>query len=396
MPHHADHAEIESKTASPLEKDDRVSSVEMSDRTLATEQSDEAFDEIDTRLDELIAAATEPTGKSAASPSIGIGSTAGVPSPSVRSNRKKPKRPVGRPNKITTVRVSNINVLAEALMCLDRGDPLVSITLLSNNTEEEQEEAEEGHHVKLKRGSRTILPQWRELSPTEKDLLRHWALFRRGPASSFTLNLGTALLATLTYGDKRSRNTLRDRVAKQLLRAFGKDIPFTLTMELDNDGRLHTHGSVAVGEPDHPRARRALEQAGGEWGHPRGGKHQADLEELYTPERWAFYLSKLLQSTGAVEPSLVTTKSRSADRMARQLHSDMLELLVTHADAIRASESVSPPVLTILLQSLCCVISSTPPSILDRSRSHLVQNLDMAVGPRWPRQSSLQTLCAEF
>jgi hypothetical protein len=247
---------------------------------------------------------------------------------SASSSRKKSPRPLGRPPKVTTVRINNIAVLYEALRESDRGVPLV--TVIGSLSKANPEEA----HLKLKRGWRTILPKWRELGWREKELLRQLALDRAGDASTFNLNLGTALLASHTYGDRESRNSLRDRVAKALRREFERDVPFTMTLEVDPGGRLHVHGSAAIGHLDRERLESCLKRAGGEWGHKSGEAFQAKADRLSWPQGWAEYITKLLTPRNPVQAKAVIAKSHSMDSLANSLYTDIVRFLRDHSESV--------------------------------------------------------------
>lgn len=242
------------------------------------------------------------------------------------SSRKKLPRPVGRPHKLDNVRAQNIAALYDALRREQCGEPLVSITASLSDPASDS-------HLIIKRNWRTLLPKWRELNTLTKDLLRHCALHRRG-ASAFSLNLGDDVLSTHSYGDIRSRNSLRNRITKALREEFDKDVPFTFTMELDRDNRLHLHGSVGVTRAEHGRLRECLRKAGGKWGHSSGHAFQVRPDDLLHPDAWHKYIGKDFRPGNPVKAKHSIAKSRSADDMAKSLYAEMLHFLQDHANEL--------------------------------------------------------------
>lgn len=185
-------------------------------------------------------------------------------------------------------------------------------------------------HLIIKRRWRTVLPKWRELNAVTKDLLRHCALHQI-EAFAFSLNLGEEVLATHGYGDVRSRNSLRNRIAKELREEFKSDVPFTFTIEADSSGRLHLHGSVGVAIANRERVKNCLKKAGGKWAHSGGQAFQIKLENLYNPAQWHAYLAKEFSPSDPVAAKRLVAKSRSADRLAKALYDEMLQFLQDHA-----------------------------------------------------------------
>jgi len=126
-----------------------------------------------------------------------MSSSAPMPPKNTGPSRKKSTRPLGRPHLIDNVRAKNIAVLYDALRRLRAGEPLVSI--IDSLSDEESP-----HHLILKTGWRTVLPDWRELSTVTKELVRQLALHRTGTATAFNVNLGRTLLAKHVYGSRES------------------------------------------------------------------------------------------------------------------------------------------------------------------------------------------------
>jgi len=230
---------------------------------------------------------------------------------------------------LDSLRARNIAALYDALRRKESGEPLVSITASLSDSEKP-------NHLIIKRKWRTILPAWRTLSAVTKDLLRYLAL-ERIQATAFTIDLGNDLLATHSYGEVTSRNSLRNRVAKALRAEFDEDVPFTFTMEVNRHGRLHLHGSVGITHANRSRLMACLQKAGGRWAHSGGHIHQVHLKDLYTPQVWHEYLTKGFRASNPVRPKQAIAKSHSADRLAKALYEEMLDFLQDYASDLDAA-----------------------------------------------------------
>jgi len=141
--------------------------------------------------------------------------------------------------------------------------------------------------------------KWRDTSPELRVWYLHKALATLGTVYSFTLNLSPEI-ETDARKQSNPENWLHRRIARQLKRQFGREVPFLAVVEED-EGRLHVHGEFLIEKHESKRARKALRCAGGEWVQNR--QHQAKTR--HAPDLgWASYIVKDFWKYGRFRPWL--------------------------------------------------------------------------------------------
>jgi hypothetical protein len=174
--------------------------------------------------------------------------------------------------------------------------------------------------IVIAKGRRTALPSWRNLSPEAQLLFGLVALDEKMETLAFSLNLGTALLDSLTPGSTAARNTVRNRIARALKAKVGRKVPFVVVLEQTADGRLHAHGVVQVSRDEQRQTDSALKLAGGAWTAARGETHQLRLTPVWGSCGWWDYVMKRVRRLDVDRKADWIGWSLPAKRAAVELH----------------------------------------------------------------------------
>jgi hypothetical protein len=160
---------------------------------------------------------------------------------------------------------------------------------------------------------------WRD---TEVDLQLMFGLIAMAEAHDglvFSLNLGEEVTRRLTPGTSDARNVVRKRIADGLKAKLGYNVPFIMVLEVEEQGRLHVHGTLGLHREEVASAIAALRVAGGKWAGA-GGKYQVDVREMYDAVGWWHYVMKHLRRLPTEERARWVGWSQPAKRMAKTWH----------------------------------------------------------------------------
>jgi hypothetical protein len=111
--------------------------------------------------------------------------------------------------------------------------------------------------------SKTI-SHWRDYNEEIHLLFGAIVLRHTGSVFPFTLRLSYEI-ADKALGDATPCNYIHRRLAHHLNKALSRDVAFFQVTELDDAGRPHLHGQIAISEGEFEKARQALKSAGGKW-----------------------------------------------------------------------------------------------------------------------------------
>jgi hypothetical protein len=165
-------------------------------------------------------------------------------------------------------------------------------------------------------------------------------LYDGRPAITFSLNLGTDLLARLQPGDRQTRNEVRERIVRSLKAEFGPGVPSVVVLELDRDGRLHTHGVVGVQTEDLHRVDKALRAAGGKWS-AAGPEYQLRLKVMYDPIGWWDYITKEFAKIDEHQRALWVGWSQTMKKITKNFYRGIRAWWLANEDDLSIRHSVN-------------------------------------------------------
>ncbi|MGE0235897.1 MAG: hypothetical protein AB7P43_10945 [Methylocystis sp.] len=113
---------------------------------------------------------------------------------------------------------------------------------------------------------------------------------------AFTLRIDPALL----QGVENPTNYMQRRIARELKKRLGRDVPFAGVVEwrTNGDPELHCHGAISLPAHEKQCASDALRAAGGPWRDKQGAARQVDIRPIdpqakfngaYGLDGWALY-----------------------------------------------------------------------------------------------------------
>lgn len=162
-----------------------------------------------------------------------------------------------------------------------------------------QAEAVEKSPTPLPPSSPASIALWRDTTEVTKVTFYNRALIIFGKPFAFTLNLHPDLIAAANDNERGFLDYVRRRVARELKKEFGRDMPHWLMIETTDDGRPHIHGGLVLSPElaaaEALAATRALESAGGSY--TTQGSYPADVRAEYDPDGWARYSLKRIGRT---------------------------------------------------------------------------------------------------
>lgn len=131
------------------------------------------------------------------------------------------------------------------------------------------------------------LHAWEHTTDVAKVVFANRALYQRGDAYVFSLNISPDQIEAASKHPKGFTDYFKRRISRNLKR-MQIDAPFWFGVHVKG-GRLHIHGGIAANDNVRASVRKALKRAGGKWAHPHGQHYQCEVEPMVTPDIWANY-----------------------------------------------------------------------------------------------------------
>jgi hypothetical protein len=148
--------------------------------------------------------------------------------------------------------------------------------------------------------SPSFIAAWRDTTEVTKVTFYSRALDSFGAPFAFTLNLSPDVIEAANDNKRGFLDLVRRRVARELKKELGREVPAWLMIETTEDGRPHLHGGLALSPEltaaEIEAATRAMNRAGGLW-RGKGKEYQTDIRETYDPDGWARYSLKRIGRT---------------------------------------------------------------------------------------------------
>jgi hypothetical protein len=184
---------------------------------------------------------------------------------------------------------------------------------------------------------------WRDTTPRLQTEFAHYALYRFGEVSSFTLNLGSDVEAIALSKGVGAKRYMADRISYHLQAALGRKFQFWFVLqETDPPGRrLHLHGALCFNHNKESDVKAALRAAGGEWKAARGREYQPDIDPIPSDNGWVTYaflkcsVARKRPKTGSWHdsPSTMTQDLKAA---AKCLYEEMRNGVALSGGGVRA------------------------------------------------------------
>src|SRR5665213_785474 len=131
------------------------------------------------------------------------------------------------------------------------------------------------------------LHAWEHTTDVAKVVFANRALYQRGAANVFTLNISPDQIEAASRHAKGFTDYFKRRISRNL-KWMQIDAPFWFGVHVKGE-RLHIHGGIAANDNNRTSVRKALERAGGKWARAHGQQYQCEVKPMVTPDIWADY-----------------------------------------------------------------------------------------------------------
>lgn len=129
--------------------------------------------------------------------------------------------------------------------------------------------------------------RWEHTTDLGKVTAANRALYDRGRAYSFSINLGPRQIDAANDNLKGFTDHFARNINRALKRALGYVPLYGFAVGV-KAGRLHLHGGIEANDNEEPATKAAIDSVG-DWEATHGRKYKLHWEPMYTPDIWASY-----------------------------------------------------------------------------------------------------------